>query len=72
MLNAIQTGCLVRSKRAGAGFRQGAVFRVVSIIAESSQLSWVACRALAETRCHIRYLRVPDLEVVGEPRMLSA
>lgn len=62
LANEVRRGCLVRAKRASPLFRQGALFRVVSLLDENGDPCFIGCQAVGRAPFRIWYFRLLDLE----------
>ena len=58
----LRLGCLVRAKQRSPLFRQGALFRVVSLLEGPRDAAFVACRAVGIAPFRVWYFRILDLE----------
>ncbi len=63
LASEVYRGCLVRAKRPSPLFRRGALFRVVSLLDETSESCFIGCQAVGRAPFRIWYFRPLDLEL---------
>lgn len=62
LASEVHPGCLVRAKRPSPLFRQGALFRVVSLLDETKESGFIGCQAVGRAPFRVWYFRPLDLE----------